>query len=101
MYGPDAGSHLFVSDSGEQAVLVTKEVELHLWDLKDGLHSEWWKLPVPDDIRRLLSTSTCIAIDVNFYVHQVWLPKHSIVHESKCIPTTPRTTHFAKKNELP
>lgn len=65
------GCHLFVSDSGEQALLVTGRLDLHLWELTDGLYSEWWQLPVPDDLSLPHIDTREVAIDASFYVHQV------------------------------
>ena len=65
------GCHLFVSDSGEQALLVTSKLDLHLWELREGLYSEWWQLPAPDDLRFPREDTRQVAIDANFYVHQV------------------------------
>ena len=62
---------MFVSDSGEQALLVTGEFEVHLWELRDGLHSEWWKVPAPDDICLPHTSSRDTAVDATFHVHQV------------------------------
>ena len=66
-----SGCHVFVSDSGEQALLVTNQLHLHLWELRDGLYSEWWQLPVPDDIGLPCTGTRETAIDASFYVHQV------------------------------
>ena len=68
-----------MSDSGEQALLVTNQLHLHLWELRDGIHSEWWELPVPDDISLPHTGTKQVAIDASFYVHQVCIDIH--VHE--------------------
>ena len=62
---------LFPSDSGEQVLLVTSELEFHLWELKDGNCPQWWKLIVPEGLTlpsgyRARET----AIDACFFVHQ-------------------------------
>lgn len=60
-----------MSDSGEQALLVTGRLDLHLWELTDGLYSEWWELPAPDDLSLPHTATREVAIDASFYVHQV------------------------------
>ena len=60
-----------MSDSGEQALLVTSKLDLYVWELRDGQHSDWWKLPIPDDIDLPHTNNRTTITDANFYVHQV------------------------------
>ena len=69
-----------MSDSGEHALLVTNKLDLYLWELREGQHSEWWKLPVPGDIGLPPTSTRHAATDTSFYVHQVLLHVYDDYH---------------------
>ena len=43
-----------------------------MWELRDGLHPEWWLLPTPEDLTLPHTDSIkSAAFDATFYVHKV------------------------------
>ena len=66
-----AGCHLFLSDSGEQALLVSSSLEIYLWELTEGHCSEWWQITAPEGLSLPCGPETReTAIDACFFVHQ-------------------------------
>ncbi len=66
------GFRLFVSDSGEQLLLGTKEMEFYLWEMGIQIQTDqWWKLFPPEAVLLPLSSYKEASVDAGFYVHQV------------------------------
>lgn len=64
------GFKLYVSDSGEQVLMLTSNVEFYLWEV--GPHApQWWKLFPPRAVLLPLASYRETAMDAGFYVHQV------------------------------
>ena len=64
------GFKLYVSDSGEQVLMLTSSVEFYLWEV--GPHApQWWKLFPPRAVLLPQASYRETAVDAGFYVHQV------------------------------
>lgn len=69
-FHPFAGFKVFVSDSGEQVLMVTCEVEFYLWEV--GLQApQWWKLFPPEAVLLPQPSYRETCVDAGFFVHQV------------------------------
>lgn len=65
-----AGFRVFVSDSGEQVLMVTESVEFYMWEASTE-SSHWWKLFPPAEVTLPKGSHKETAVDCGFYVHQV------------------------------
>ncbi len=67
----DIGFKIFISDSGEQVVMVTSSIDFYLWEM--GLQTpQWWKLFPPEKVLLPESSYKEVNVDAGFYVHQVY-----------------------------
>ena len=64
-----AGYRLFLSDSGEQALLVTSRHELYLWEVDGDGFPQWWSIVppggalLPQPSYRETSIEACFFVD--------------------------------------
>lgn len=67
-----AGLKLFISDSGEQALLVVNRAQIYLWELSEGSGTpQWWRITPPEGVLLPQNCNKEASIDACFHVHPV------------------------------
>ena len=67
-----AGLRLFISDSGEQALLVVNRAQIYLWELSEGSGMpQWWRIAPPEGVLLPQDCNKEASIDACFHVHPV------------------------------
>jgi hypothetical protein len=61
---------MFVSDSGEQMLITTSQLEFYLWEMGVKV-PQWWKLFPPEAVLLPQPTYKETSLDAGFFVHQV------------------------------
>ena len=63
---------LFISDSGEQALLVVNRTRLYLWEVEEGTGMPlWWKIDPPEEVLLPQTANRKASVDACFHVHPV------------------------------
>lgn len=65
-----SGFRMFVSDSGEQVLIATCQLEFYLWEMGVKM-PQWWKLFPPDAVLLPQSSYKETSMDAGFFMHQV------------------------------
>ena len=66
------GHKLFISDSGEQALLVVNRAQIYFWELSEesGM-PQWWRIAPPEGVLLPQNCNKEASIDACFHVHPV------------------------------
>ena len=70
------GCRLFISDDGQQALLVTASPRFYLWEEEEEMEAsgcQWWQISPPPDARLFTSGQRGLDMDACFYPHPVSL----------------------------
>ena len=72
MHACNVGHKLFISDSGEQALLVVNRAQIYLWELSEesGM-PQWWRIAPPEGVLLPQNCNKEASIDACFHVHPV------------------------------
>ena len=68
----NVGHKLFISDSGERALLVVNRAQIYLWELSEesGM-PQWWRIAPPEGVLLPQNCNKEASIDACFHVHPV------------------------------